>query len=512
MVRIISKNEWPLVRFIVPAFPEVNIFTRQARVTTALGPVMVATAANKLWGWRVEIIDENNYHGGPRDSRGLPNHSVLQKENPASVVAFYCGLTSTMERVWELAKFYHHKRVTTIAGGWHAHYCPEETLRNNVDVVVHGDGEIVIQHILKSLKEGNFLGDILGISFLEDGQVRVDSSGKLEIPNLNDLPYPDFGLLRYAKMKIYPISRIRGCGMNCEFCSVKGKPRWADSQYLFNMVQWLVETRKARRFFIVDDRLEEDINGTVEFFRMVSRKYGDQLRFTVQIRLETAKNSELLRIMKEAGVRVACIGCESPIDEDLKAMCKGYLSTHMLEWIKILRHYFWVHGMFMVGYPLKNRQSSISVAETIKRFRRFLRKASFGSVQILHPIPLVGTALRRRLEKEGRLFPLEVVPWSKYDGNYVCFAPDNMTIREFQEIPMKLMRWFYNPWSFFKIPMRIISFPVDYLVRGWKDWYRNWLEDIIKYGGHLLIQRWQKRQRSNFVKGLERYQRGKELV
>ena len=117
---------------------------------------------------------------------------------------------------------------------------------------------------------------------MENGQIKVSSSEKLEILDLNDLPYPDFGLLRYAKMKIYPISRIRGCGKNCEFCSVKGKPRWIDSQHFFNVVQWLVETRRARCFFIVDDRLEEDINGTVEFFEMVSRKYGNRLNFTVQ--------------------------------------------------------------------------------------------------------------------------------------------------------------------------------------------------------------------------------------
>jgi len=140
MIKITNRNDWPLIRFIIPAFPEVNIFTRQARVTTALGPVMVATAANKVWGWRVEVIDENNYHGGPRDNQGLPDHSVLQKENPAAVIGFYCGLSSTMERVWELAEFYHREKAVTIAGGWHAHYCPEETLRNNIDMVVHGDG------------------------------------------------------------------------------------------------------------------------------------------------------------------------------------------------------------------------------------------------------------------------------------------------------------------------------------------------------------------------------------
>ncbi len=507
-----SRNGWSLVRFIIPAFPELNIFTRQAKKTTALGPIMVATAANRLLGWRVEIIDENNYRG-PRDSQGLPDHLTLQKEKPASVVGFYCGLSSTMERVWGLAEFYHQKKVVTIAGGWHAHYCPGETLKHNIDLVIHGDGEMVIQQILNALKKEESLRDIPGISFWEKGKVRTNLPERLEIPDLNNLPYPDFGLLSYAKVKIYPIGRIRGCSMNCEFCSVKGRPRWATANYFFKVVEWLAKTRKARHFFIVDDRLEEDLKGTYEFFRMISEKYGNRLVFTVQIRLEAAKNIELLEVMKKAGVRTAAIGYESPIDEDLKAMRKGYSSSHMLEWTKVLSRYFWIHAMFMVGYPTKSKKNLIGVQETIKRFRRFIRKASPDSVQVLHPVPLVGTGLRQRLGREGRIFPLELVSWSKYDGNHVCFQPDNMSLQEFQEIPMRLMSRFYKALSGIRIALRTIVFPIDCVFRGFRLWHRGWYRDVIKYGGHLLIQRWQKRQKGNrFVEKLEEYQLRKSLA
>ena len=60
-LKLSDDRKWPLARFIVPAYPEVNIFTG-TRITP-LGLVNVATAASKMWGWRVEIIDENNYNG-----------------------------------------------------------------------------------------------------------------------------------------------------------------------------------------------------------------------------------------------------------------------------------------------------------------------------------------------------------------------------------------------------------------------------------------------------------------
>lgn len=497
-----------IVRFIAPVYPEVNIFS-QSRIIP-LGLVSVATAASKLWGWKVEIIDENNYRG-PRDEKGLPDHVTLQRESPSSVVGFYCGLTSTMNRVFELSRFYRGCGTVNIAGGWHAHYRPEELLGNNFDIVVHGDGEVAIREILTALRDEIKFARISGISYRKDNEYFSNPPPMLELDDLSSLPYPDFGLIRFLrKIRTYPIGRVRGCRMNCEFCSVKGKPRWAKPEHVFNVVNWLVETRRARSFFIVDDRLEEDRDGVLEFFKKIHKKYGDRISFTVQIRLETAKDTELLETMRKAGVRTVCVGYESPIDEDLKAMRKGLLSRRMIEWTHVLRRYFWVHGMFIFGYPNK-QPSKMGVSEMSKCFKTFIRDARISSIQILHPVPLVGTELRERLEMEGRVFPIDLVPWSKYDGNYACFIPENMSLKEFQDTPIELMRWFYSSLSFLRIPLRTVFFPIHYLFAGWQHWYHGWLTDIVKYGGHRIITTWKKRYRGeSFLSVLESYKKHKE--
>lgn len=505
-MKLLKGNDWPLIRFIAPVFPEVNIFSRAAKKTTPLGLINVATAANKVWGWRVEVIDENNYRG-PCDKNGLPDHNHLQNENPASVVGFYCGLSSTMDRAFELIEFYHAQGTINLAGGWHVHYCPEEALNHYVDIVVHGDAEIVIQQILTALMRDEAISNIPGISFWKNGQQKSNPPVMLQVSDLSDLPYPDFGLLRYAnKIKIYPIGRVRGCGMNCEFCSVKGKPRWASPQYMFHLVKWLVKTRGARQFFIVDDRFEENIEGAEEFFKQIYTEYENWLDFMVQIRLETARNVPFLEIMQKAGVRSIAVGYESPIDEDLKAMRKGYLSRHMIEWTKVLRRFFWVHAMFIFGYPSKEKRTELTSAEMIKRFKMFIRKSRVSTIQVLHPVPIVGSDLRTRLMEENRIFPLDIVPFKKYDGNYVCFIPDNMSVSEFQEAPIELMKWFYSPFSFLRIPFRTIAFPVHYFIKGWRHWHYSWLRDIVRYGGHRLLNRWQKRQKNDlFLQKLEEF-------
>ena len=507
MNKLSVNNGWPLVRFIVPAFPEVNIFTRAARKMTQLGLVMVATAANKLWGWRVEIIDENNYIG-PRDLNGLPDHKKLQQDNPATVVGFYCGLTSTMDRVYELISFYKNAGTLILAGGWHAHYCPEEVIEMGANVVVHGDGEIAIKQILTQLVERENINSVPGTSFKENGKIVKTPPLMLEIADLSDLPYPDFGLLKFArKIKTYPIGHVRGCGMNCEFCSVKGEPRYSSPEYVFGVINWLVETRNAEQFFFVDDRLEEDKKGLIHLLELIRDKHGNRLYFTVQVRLEVARDIKLLELMKSAGVGSVCVGYESPIDEDLRAMHKGILARNMVEWTKVLRRYFWVHGMFIFGYPtgLKN---TLGVKEMIGRYKSFIKEAEISTIQVMHPLPLMGTELRARLVRENRVFPWEVAPRKKYDGNSACFMPDNMTLKEFQEAPLQIMKWFYSSWSFWGIPFRTISFPIHFLVKGWHHWHHGWLTEIVKYGGHRLIKQWQKRHGNRtYLSSLESYRK-----
>jgi len=502
MTTTLTKTDrWPLIRFVASVYPRVNIFTK-SRVPP-LGLINVATAANMVWGWRVEVIDENNYRG-PRDKNGLPDHARLQAENPAAIVCFYCGLTSTMDRVFELSEFYHGQGAFIIGGGWHAHFCPDEVLSHGFDVVAHGEGELVIRDIILAWREKNDLAGIPGISFLNGGAVKTNPPASLELPDLSDLPYPDFGLLRYARpIKTYPISRVRGCRMKCEFCSVKGAPRWASPEHIFGTIRWLVETRGAKRFFFVDDRLEENPAGLLEVLRLIREKYGDRLRFTAQIRLETAKETELITAMSQAGVRTVCVGYESPDARDLKTMHKGLPAQKMIEWTLILRRLFMVHGMFIWGYPSKE-PASISVPEAIKGYKSFIRRARITSIQVLHPVPLVGTELRARLEEQGRVFPLKLVPWNMYDGSFACFVPKNMTLKELQNAPIQIMDWFYSRWSFWRIPFRTLAFPIHYLFSGWRNWHDSWLREIIRYGGHRLVLRWQRDNGDvSFVKRLE---------
>ena len=488
------------LRVVIPAYPAFNIYSRIARVTTALGPISVATAVHEMEGWDVEVIDENNYQrSAPRNGLGLPDHEALQKLRPADVVGFYGGLTSTIPRLYELARFYRERSVTTIAGG--QHFIEEniaEALHNGVDTVVIGEGEETIRELLYAFEGRLHRDHIRGIAYLNKDQV-VRTEGREPLTDFDHLPLPDFSLVRYARIRIFPVGRVRGCGMDCEFCTVKGKPRYATPERLMAQITSLCETFGAKRFFIVDDLFGQD---RLETLRLCHLLHDYQItikkRFelTVQIRLDKAKDKELLQAMRDAGINVVAIGFESPIPEELKAMDKHLKPEDMISLARLYYQAgFLIHGMFIFGYPLeKGAPIRIPSQERERHFRRFIKQAKIDTIQVLLPVPIPGTKLTQRLKQENRMFPKETLGWEYYDGNFPLFVPDEpLTPEEMQHSIQVIMGRFYRFRHMFHVGLNILSFPVVFLYlhdiqRGWWKWYRGWRNNLRKFGGWMIFR------------------------
>ncbi|MFC1704045.1 B12-binding domain-containing radical SAM protein [Candidatus Omnitrophota bacterium] len=497
-----SSTKRKRLRIIIPAFPAFNVYSSVASKTTALGPICIASSANKMEGWDVEVIDENNLRRyGPRSKEGGADHEFLQRMRPADVIGLYGGLTSTIPRLYKIAQFYKGKGVVTIAGGQHfVENNIADALSSDIDYVVIGEGEEAIKELLLALEGKQDVRKIRGVAYKENDQI-VRTPGRDPITDFDKLPLPDFSLLRYATIKVYPVERIRGCGMNCEFCTVKGKPRTAQPERLLESMRFLLETKDARHFFIVDDLFGQQRDETIRFCKMLQeyqKNIGRRLDIMVQIRLDKARDAELLSAMRQAGINTVAIGYESPIEEELQAMNKQVKPEDMIALTNIFhKFHFLVHGMFIFGYPMREDvQFSMSVKERIKRFKKFIRKARIDSIQVLLPVPLAGTELRDRLKAQNRIYPIEDVGWEYYDGNFPLFVPDEpMTAQDMQYAIRKIMNMFYQFRYMFLIGLHILSFPAliffMYNIKSeWKRWYQPWRNALVRFGGWIVIRRW----------------------
>ena len=489
------------LRIVIPAYPAFNIYSYIAKQTTALGPVSVASVVNEMPGWDVEVIDENNLRRyGPKSDSGGADHEFLQRQRPADVVGLYGGLTSTIPRLYKIACFYKEKGILTIAGG--QHFIEDniaEALNSGIDYVVIGEGEETIKELIEAFEGKHKVNAVKGIAYLDHNQA-IATSKREPLLDFDKLPLPDFSLVRYAKISIYPVERIRGCGMDCEFCTVKGKPRCASPERLMERISFLLETKDARDFFIVDDLFGQERDETIRFCGML-RDYQKSIRIrlntTVQIRLDKAKDPELLLAMRQAGINTVAIGFESPIEEELKAMNKHIRPQDMIDLAKIYHKFgFLIHGMFIFGYPLKDVDFKMTAAERIKRFRNFIRKAKIDTVQVLLAGPLPGTELRRRLQKQNRVYAKQDVGWEYYDGNFPLFEPDSpITAEEMQASVRKIMGKFYQFRYMFLVGLHIFTFPaiiffLHDIESGWRKWYRHWRNNLARFGGWIVIRGW----------------------
>jgi len=487
---------------VIPAYPAFNIYSRIADRTTALGPVSVASVVREMEGWDVEVVDENNLlRYGPRAEKGGADHDLLERLRPADAVGLYGGLTSTIPRLYEIARFYKERGAVTIAGG--QHFFGEniaEALGAGIDYVVLGEGEETIQELLRTLEAGGDVGRVAGLAYLKDGGSSL-TAARPPITDFDRLPHPDFSLVRYARLKLFPVGRIRGCGMDCEFCTVKGKPRCASPERLLEDISFLLETMDARHFFIVDDLFGQYREQTLRFCHMLrdyQKGVGRRLDVTVQIRLDKAKDAELLTAMRQAGINTVAIGFESPIKEELEAMKKRISPQDMVALARAYHnHGFLVHGMFIFGYPLKEGQGpGMSLNRRIRAYRRFISDAQIDTVQILLPVPLPGTQLRERLEAQHRVYPKEEVGWEYYDGNFPLYEPDApLTAQEMQAAIRRIMRAFYRFRYLFMVAVHVVSFPamvffLHNIRAGWRQWYRPWRNSLARFGGWLVLKGW----------------------
>lgn len=496
-----SKKRYRL-RIIIPAYPAFNIYSRIAKGTTALGPVCVASAAHETEKWDVEVIDENNLRWyGPKDNSGGADHEFLQSLRPVDVVGLYGGLTSTIPRLYKIARFYKDRGIITIAGG--QHFVEDniaEALHSCVDYVVIGEGEEAIKELLQMIEGKRNASEVKGIAYLHNGEV-VRTPERKPLMDFDKLPLPDFSLVRYANIKVYPVERIRGCGMDCEFCTVKGKPRHASPERLLESISFLLETKDARHFFIVDDLFGQQREEAIRFCYMMrdyQKRVGRRLDATVQIRLDKARDTELLTAMRQAGISVVAIGFESPIAEELKAMEKHIKPEDMIALTKIFHKFgFLVHGMFIFGYPMREGVDfKMPAWERVKHFRSFIKRAKLDTIQVLLAGPLPGTELTHRLKRQHRVYPIQDVGWEYYDGNFPLFEPDEpMSAEEMQVSAKQIMSRFYRFQYVFNIVANIFSFP--YLIfflhdirLGWRRWYRSWRKDLIRFGGWFIIKGW----------------------
>jgi radical SAM superfamily enzyme YgiQ (UPF0313 family) len=491
---------------VIPQYPKHSQNNIYAKIK--MPPVGILSVLSQIHDHpyikEVYAIDENNY-SGPQDDLGLPDHSFLQARQPAQLALFYGGMSNSIPRMFSVARQYKGFDAITIAGGSHVDALPQEALSSGIDIVVHGEGEETITELLTVLADNgdvalnrSGLAAVSGISFLDENGAYVFTGRRQPIGNLNELADTDLTLVKFLKKRwsAIPINRGRGCNWHCEFCVVNrqyGSYKSASVQTALRQVIKYTDLG-YKNFFFTDDNFAQNPAEAVELCRAIGdykRKFRKKIVIIVQVRTEVAEDDALIEAMRWAGVTTLAIGYESPINEELRAMRKGVTVEKLIARSKKLSNYFYLHGMFIFGYPAnKNARenSFFTIKQRAECFKKFFKKSGIDTIQLFNAVPLPGSELRARLESEGRLLPLSMVGWDKYDGLFLCYdpRPDGLDAFDLHNMPKMLMKKKYLGgfisrklnygnwlnWAY----IATIGFPIQFVVFYFRRFIRNLLE------------------------------------
>lgn len=443
--------------FIEPNPPDLHVFTRMP--LPRLGTVLLST-----------ILKKNGY-----DVKSyVESVGELDLEDILSADAVGIStITSTSRRSYEIATLLRKIGIPVFMGGPHVTYMPDEALEY-CDFVMRGEADDHIVDFVKALEKGSGFENIPGLSYRLDGKVRHNKTNPF-MKDMDSLPCPDFTLIAgmekigIKRFSITPVMTSRGCPYDCSFCSVTGmfgqKYRFRSKE---RVMEELENIRKAGKnwVFFYDDNFCAHKKRTKELLHAMIEK-GLTPNWTAQVRVDVAKDPELLDLMKKSGCHTVYIGLESVNPKTLEAYNKKQSVEDITTCIKALhKKGIRIHGMFVFG-------SDLDTTDTIQETVTFAKKNDLDSVQFLILTPLPGTKCYRDLDAEGRIINKD---WSIYDAHHVVFEPKLMNYYQLQTETMRATKEFYSIPQIARRALRFDLFNVGIKTYG-HNLTKKWIKD-----------------------------------
>ena len=286
--------------------------------------------------------------------------------------------------------------VTTIVGGYKATQEVEYLFERcpNIDMVGRGEGEEIIQQIVKGVP----YKDILGLSYRENGHIVHNEIHPL--PDITRIKFPDRSLRRHdyyitqqgvrlSKHTFDTILSTRGCPFKCKFCTFSLNPLGQKRSYTERPVESVIEELKTITADIVlfsDDNFFTNPKRSEQLCDLIIEN-NIKKTFIVQARIDIAKHPDILEKAEKAGFKIFLIGIESPHDRILKQLQKGITQQQVRDAFAVLTRYnFFLHGYFIYGNIGETEEEMLYIPKFAKELK--LDSISFQKLRIEKFSPL----------------------------------------------------------------------------------------------------------------------------
>ena len=234
-------------------------------------------------------------------------------------------------------------------------------------------------------------------------QLRFETKERLP---LADFPIPAYHLIPLPRYLLCTLQFSSGCPYQCEFCDIPGlygrQPRFKTAAQISAELDAIcAQTGHPTVVYFVDDNFIGNRKAARDMLPHLiawQKQHFYPMQFACEATLNIAKQTEILRLMREASFGGLFVGIETPEAEALKAMRKDHNnSLPMIAAIKTLNDYgLEVSAGIILGLDTDSDDTEARLEDFIE-----LSQIPMLTINLLQALPK--TPLWDRLEKAGRL-------------------------------------------------------------------------------------------------------------
>jgi radical SAM superfamily enzyme YgiQ (UPF0313 family) len=340
-------------------------------------------------------------------------------------------------------------------------YFIEKCLVDKRIIIVRGEPEATIVELLHALDENKPLGDILGISWMNnDGKV-VNNGFRPLIGDLDALPLPARHFIanrRYHNPKIkrsgYTTAfTSRNCPYRCIYCVPSSLTFAREIEYKrFNGRKPTISYRTAdsvdREMAMLHEQgykaigfMDDNFIWNEERTRLmceIMKKYG--MLWGCQARVD-AITEPIAKMLGESGCQYVDLGVESFNDEILKYVRNGITTEQIYEAIRLLKKY---------DVPVKLNvligSSPLETKETLRHTLKEAKKLKVDQVMFNIVSPFPGTEFYKLCKENNWLSTPDYVP-TDVQRESILNLP-NISSDEMEKILFKNNLSYFLSWNF----------------------------------------------------------------
>jgi len=388
---------------------------------------LITVAALLPQDWNLRLIDRNAQELGPADLAWAD-------------VVFTGGMLPQRVDCLEVIDLCQAQGKPVVIGGPDATSSPE--VYEQADFLVLGEAEGILDSFVQAWRQGDRTGRFRAAKF----KVDVATS-----------PIPRFDLLRPENYLYLGVQFSRGCPFMCEFCDIielYGRvPRSKTPEQMLAELQALYDMGYRGHVDFVDDNFIGNKKNIKKFLPILEQwqvERNHPFIFSTEASINVADDPALLRLMARANFFAVFIGIESPDTNTLVLTQKKQNTRRSLAESV---HTIYASGMmvlagFIVGFDTEESGVAQGMIDCIEA-----TSIPVCTIGMLTALP--GTQLTRRLEREGRLLPLDVARGDQCTAglNFVPLRPRREILDDYRRVLQSV----YRPAAYFERVRRLGS-------------------------------------------------------